>query len=233
LVSQLLNRIRQYAVFFALTLLALIFSVVLQYFPGAYFHKFFGDANPFLVFVLLSGFGAAALWSLQTGYGFEVFRGRATLRGIALSAVFATALGVAIVIADVVIRYPQDTNVPIPQALLFYPAIGFVAEIVFHLVPLAILLLVLKPLVRRLGRERVIWIGMLLVAASEPTFQVIFGGDAFTWGDAYTWIHIFIISILQLYVFLHFDFVAMYVFRMIYYLHWHILWGMARLDLLF
>ena len=162
-----------------------------------------------------------------------MFQGRETLRGIALSAILATALGVAIVIADIFIRYPQDTNVPVPQALLFYPAVGFVAEIIFHLVPLAIALLVLKPLAGRLGKERVVWLGMLLVAVSEPTFQVILAGKAFSLGDAYTWIHIFTISILQLYVFLRFDFVSMYVFRMIYYFYWHILWGVVRLDVLF
>lgn len=232
-VDRQLNRTRQYAVYFALALLTLVFSFVLQYLRGAYFNKYLGDANPYLVIIVLSGVGAVALWWLQTGYGFEVFKGRATLRGIAISAIFATALGIAIVFADFFIRYPQDTNVPVPQALLFYPAVGFVAEILFHLVPLEVLLLVMKPLVGCLGKERIVWLGMLLVAASEPTYQVIFVVETFTWGDAYTWIHIFAISILQLYVFLRFDFVSMFVFRMIYYLYWHILWGVARLDVLF
>ena len=228
-----MNRTRQYTVYFALALGALVFSVVLQYLPGAYFNKYFGDANPYLVFIVVPAVGAAVLWWLQSSFGFEVFKGWATLQGIGLSAIFATALGIAIVIADLVIRYPQDTNVPVPQALLFYPAIGFIAEIIFHLAPLAVLLLVMKPLVGRLGKDRVVWIGILLVASSEPTFQLIFVFKAFTWGDAYTWIHIFTISLLQLYVFKRFDFVSMLVFRMIYYLYWHILWGVARLDLLF
>ena len=177
--------------------------------------------------------GAAALWVLRSRYAFVILKGRATLQGIALSAVLATALGVAIVIADLFIRYPEDTNVPVPQALLFYPAVGFVAEIVFHVLPLAVLLLALSPLAGRLGRDRVVWIGVLLVAVLEPTFQVLFAGKALTWGDAYTWIHVFAIAFLQLYVFRRFDFVTMYAFRLVYYAYWHILWGVIRLKVLF
>ena len=49
----------------------------------------------------------------------------------------------AVVVADILLRYPEDTNAPWPAALLFYPAIGFVAEILFHVVPLALLMLLL------------------------------------------------------------------------------------------
>jgi hypothetical protein len=186
-----------------------------------------------LVSVLASAVGAAALWVLQSSYGFAILKGRTTLRGVALSAVLATVLAVAIVVADLFMRYPQDTNVPAPQSLLFYPAVGFVAEILFHVLPLALLLLALKPLVPRLGMERVVWLGILLVAVLEPTFQVLFKGDAFTWRAAYTWIHVFLIAFLQLCVFRRFDFVTMYSLRLFYYAYWHVLWGVIRLEVLF
>ena len=140
-------------------------------------------------------------------------------------------LAVLIVIADFVIRYPQDINVPFPQALLFCPAVGFMAEIMFHVLPLALLLLASTPLVGRLGGERVVWLGILLVAVLEPTFQALFEG--FTWRAAYTWIHVGAIALLQLYAFRRFDFVSMVAFRLIYYAYWHILWGVIRLEVLF
>ena len=209
------------------------FIVILLPSSGAYFRRLFGETNAILVIVMASVVGAAALWVLQSSYEFVILKGRTTLRGVALSAVLATVLAVAIVIADFIIRYPQDTNVPVPQALLFYPAVGFVAEIIFHVLPLVLLLLALNPLVGRLGRERVVWLGILLVAVLEPTFQVLFEGKAFTWGAAYTWIHVFAIAFLQLYVFWRFDFVSMYSFRLFYYAYWHILWGVIRLEVLF
>jgi hypothetical protein len=177
--------------------------------------------------------GAGSLWLLQSRYKFVLFMGRGTTRGLALSAGLATLLAMAIVIADFFIRYPEDTNVPIPQAILFYPSVGFIAEIIFHVFPLAIILLVLNPLGRWIGSERVIWLAIFIVAVLEPTFQILFGGETLTWGSAYTWIHVFAIAFLQLYVFRRFDFVSMYGFRMVYYLYWHILWGSLRLDILF
>jgi hypothetical protein len=213
--------------------MALIFTVILLPSSGAYFRRYFGETNAILVTIVASVVGAAALWVLRSSHEFVILKGRTTLRGVALSAALATVLGVAIVVADFFIRYPEDTNVPVPQALLFYPAIGFVAEIVFHVLPLALLLLALNPLVGRLGRERVVWLGILLVAVLEPTFPVLFEGKAFTWGAAYTWIHVFAIAFLQLYVFRRFDFVTMYSFRLFYYAYWHILWGVIRLKVLF
>jgi hypothetical protein len=53
------------------------------------------------------------------------------------------------------------------------------------------------------------------------------------WVAAYTWIHVFVIAFLQLYVFRRFDFVSMYSFRLFYYAYWHILWGVIRLEVLF
>jgi hypothetical protein len=223
----------QYAAYLALSVVALIFGVILLPSSGAYFYRFFGKTNAILVIVVASVVGAAALYVLRSRYGFVILRGRTTLRGLALSAVLATVLGAAIVVADFFIRYPQDTNVPVPQALLFYPAVGFVAEIVFHILPLALLLLALSPLAGRLGKERVVWLGILLVAVLEPTFQVLFGGKALTWGDVYIWVHIFAIAFLQLYVFRRFDFATMYAFRLFYYAYWHILWGVIRLKVLF
>ena len=223
----------QYAAYLTLSLVALVFFVILLPSSGAHLRRFFGEANAILVVVVASVIGAAALWVLRSRYAFVIIKGRATLQGIALSAVLATVLGVAIVIADLFIRYPEDTNVPVPQALLFYPAIGFVAEIVFHVLPLAVLLLALSPLAGHLGRDRVVWIGVLLVAVLEPAFQVLFEGKAFTWGAAYTWLHVFAIAFLQLYVFRRFDFVTMYAFRLVYYAYWHILWGVIRLKVLF
>jgi hypothetical protein len=95
------------------------------------------------------------------------------------------------------------------------------------------MLLVFKPLVGRFGTDRVVWTAILIVSTCEPTFQVLFQGRALMWGDVYTWFHIFVISVLQLYVFWCFDFVSMYVFRLVYYIYWHILWGVVRMEVLF
>lgn len=139
----------------------------------------------------------------------------------------------AVVVADVLLRYPQDINVPVPRALLFYPAIGLTAEVAFHLVPLACLLLVLNAIVPQVARERVVWFALALVAVSEPVFQVLVGGGGTGLVDVHTWVHVFVLASLQLYVFRRFDFASMYGFRLVYYAYWHILWGTIRIPVLF
>lgn len=233
-VAQLhVNRTWQYAAYAVICLIALIFIIILLSSSSPFFRRFFGETNPALVLLFAAVAGAGSLWLLQSRFNFVLFLGRGTIRGLALSAGLATLLAIAIVIADFFIRYPEDTNVPMPQAILFYPSMGFIAEIVFHVLPLALILVVLNPLGRWLGSERVIWLAIFIVAVLEPTFQILFGGEALTWGSAYTWIHVFANAFLQLYVFWRFDFVSMYGFRLIYYAYWHILWGSLRLGVLF
>jgi hypothetical protein len=67
---------------------------------------------------------------------------------------------------------------------------------------------------------------------TEPTFQVLFGGETLAL-SVYTWFHVFAMAFLQLYVFRRYDFVSMYTFRLVYYMFWHIGWGYLRLRLLF
>ncbi|MEJ2290391.1 MAG: hypothetical protein P8Y05_01595 [Deinococcales bacterium] len=212
--------------------MAVVFTIVVAPSSGPYFGRFYGQTQPLAVMLAAAAGGAAALWVLSR-FGFVIIEGRATISGIALSAVFATVLAVAIVMADVLFRYPEDINLALPQALLFYPAIGLTAEVVFHLLPLAFLIPALGVTLRRFGRERVIWFAVALVAVLEPTFQVVVAGGGTGWVDVYTWLHVFAIAASQLYVFRRFDFASMYAFRLIYYLYWHIVWGAIRIPLLF
>jgi hypothetical protein len=71
------------------------------------------------------------------------------------------------------------------------------------------------------------------VAATEPTFQVLLERTASAWGTTYTWIHVYAVACMQLYVFRRFDFVSMYCFRLLYYAYWHVFWGVVRLDVLY
>lgn len=197
------------------------------------FDRYFGGLPPIAVVAAAGVFGVGAVAALRRVAGFQILRGPATFRGIAVSAGLATLLAVAIVVADLLIRYPEDTNVPMPRALLFYPTVGFVAEVVFHLLPLVLLLPALSTLRRRLGADRVVWIAIVIAAVAEPTFQILFKGQRLTWASAYTWIHVFAIAFLQLQVFQRYDFTTMYIFRLIYYAYWHIIWGVIRLEVLF
>ena len=157
----------------------------------SYFAWFFGDLHPALIVLVAGAIGAVCLAGLRRLGGFEILRRGSTMRGMAVGAGLASVLGVAIVIADIIFRYPEDINAPMPQALAFYPSIGLVAEIVFHILPLTIALLLLQPFRDRLGTPRTTWIAIVLVAVAEPTFQVFFGGETQALA-MYTWVHVFL-----------------------------------------
>lgn len=126
---------------------------------------------------------------------------------------------------DIGLRFPQDMNVSLPEAVLFYPAIGFLAEVLFHLLPLALLAALLPD---RLPR---IWV-LGPVVFVEPLFQAALTLDQ-GWGAILVFGNVALVSAVQLYLFQRFGFGAMLALRMTFYLFWHVLWGTLRLTLLF
>ena len=102
-------------------------------------------------------------------------------------------------------------NVPFPESLLFYPVIGFMAEIVFHVLPLSLLLMALPTIFKNIRLGTTVWISILIVALLEPTFQAVLNvidapligaSHQYTWwAVGYDWLHIFLINLFQLLMF--------------------------------
>jgi hypothetical protein len=189
------------------------------------FARILGKLPPVAVILGLTVLGTLALWRLHSvGWtGVRAFPPRRVLLGL-------SALGIAFalptVLFDILSPWSRDINAPFLEALAFYPAIAFVAETAFHLVPLALLSLLIP------GR---LWIAALLSAAIEPGFQILadFGGDATLARSAYMAVHLTAFNLVQIALLRRHGFLASFAFRISYYLIWHILWGVARLALLF
>lgn len=224
----------QWIVFAALSLGAAGATGILSLSGDAWFERYFGRLEPLLVIALAAALGAASLGFLRSRGGFDIYARGRSLEGAGVAAALATLFAIAVILLDVRVPFPRDLNVPPPQSLLFYPAIGYVAEICFHALPLAVLLGVLGGLTRR-HPGALVWPSILLAALLEPVLQVGFGLSArpFSWPDAYVAVHVFAFNLLQMYAFRRYDFVAMYSMRLVYYVCWHIIWGYARLQLLF
>lgn len=221
----------QRVVLAALSLATLGGTLLLARAHAALFAPYFGALPPLLAAAIVVGAGAVAHLALR-GQGFSLFRARASRRGVPIGVLAALPFGLAIIVADVVFRFPEDLNVPPPEALLFYPVIGYVAEVVFHVVPLAIAL-TLGARVLRARSPRFVTGCLLVVALVEPTFQVSFDADPYSWRAAYVGLHVLGFSLVQLWLYRRFDFVSMYAMRLSYYACWHLAWGVARLELLF
>jgi hypothetical protein len=199
---------RQYVAFGILSLVAAVFTAVLSLSQGGarFFEAYFGSVPPLLVIALTALVGFVSLGFLRSRSWFEIYTSR-SVRGVGLSAAIATLFGVWQICADLLVtRFPQDINVPSPQSWLFYPAIGYVVEVFFHALPLALLLAVLGRSTRKSNTAIVTWLCIVFV---------------------------FVFTLGELYVFRRYDFISMYSFRLVFYMWWHITWGYLRLRWLF
>lgn len=200
------------------------------------FQSYFGMLHPLIAAVVILLLGVFSLTYLSRNSQLCIRRSGDTCRGIFVAAGFATALSALIVIADSILVLSADINVAWPQAFAFYPAMAYVAEIVFHAVPLAGLLALFQFIRRPGAGQRSIPWGIVVVAVLlEPVFQVLFSATEVQ--PVTTTIVIFLqvlaFNIVAIWLFFRFDFVTAFLFRVIYYLYWHILWGHARLEILF
>ncbi len=70
---------------------------------------------------------------------------------------------------------------------------------------------------------------MLAAAAVEPVAQAVLGSGLLPFVVP----HVFLIGVVEMLLLRRFGYLPMVAFRLLYYLVWHVLWGHARLELLF
>lgn len=198
------------------------------------FQPYFGDVNPVLATTFVSLLGVASAAYLNSRRWFAIHSKGEFRRSLIWSVSLATLLVIPVVVVDIFGGFPKDLNVAAPQSLLFYPVMALIAEVAFHVVPLSLLILVLGPLLMRMGRETTLWFCIIAASMIEPSFQVAWGSEKSPlWANAYVGLHVFAFNMLELYLFKRYGFFSMYMFRIIYYAYWHILWGYLRLQLLY
>ena len=223
----------QYGVFLGISILVVALTGVLYARNAAIFQPLMGRLNPMVAILIVVLLGCVLLTLVLSRGWFAVF-GVGLSRGLLFASGVAALLGLLIVLVDLKAVFPADTNRPFPDSLLFYPVFGYIVEIVFHLLPLSLLLLVLT-WSKRLSFGAVIWPCMIVVACIEPIFQtVLSASDGYpTWLTVYVFFHIYAINFLQLLTFKRYGLLSMFFFRLVYYAIWHLAWGHVRLGLLF
>lgn len=203
------------------------------------FQRYFGNVNPVAATAAVVLFGVAALTILDSRGRFAIHRTGEVRSSLGSSALIASLLVIPVVVVDVLGGFPEALNVAAPQSLLFYPLMALIAEMVFHAVPLLVLLgvgasVLLRGSAGPTTRVRVLWCCIVIAAAIEPVAQVVWGSASSPrWANTYVGVHIFVFNLIALSIFKRRDFLSTYAFRVIYYLEWHVLWGFARLHLLF
>ena len=201
------------------------------------FRRFLGGLNPLIGVCLAFILGLFLLSGLLSRGWFSIYKSE-NLGGLFFSSSLAANFALVIILLESarVVAFPADLNIPFPGSLLFYPVIGFVVEIIFHVLPLSLVLLFLPSVSKRLTYRTIIWPCLLLISLLEPMIQIILGFSAQypLWTNLYgNFIHVYLINLCQLVIFKRYDFISMYSFRLVYYILWHIVWGHLRLNLLF
>jgi len=227
------NERNQILVFLGISVFIAILTIILYFRNAILFQAFFGKLHPFLaVFIVILLGITLSVFFLSRGW-FLVYKA-GEYKGFLVAAGLAALPGSVIILIDLIAVFPADTNRPFPDALFFYPIFGFVVEVIFHMLPLALLLFILTSMFK-LNFERVIWPCILVVALLEPIFQTVleFSRPYPAWVTVCVFANILLINLIQLSIFKRYDFVSMFSFRLVYYAIWHIVWGIIRLKSLF
>ncbi len=222
----------QLFIYFSISLTVLVLTWLFGFSGIPRFQVFFGPINPLIGVCVAIILGILLISFLSSRAGLVIYC-RKDHGGLFYYYLLAAILFVGISVVDFLAPFPKDMDVVFPQSLLFYPAIGFIVEVIFHLLPLSLFVFLFTIGSKKITNEKIMWAGILLVALLEPLFQVLSDAGHPMWVLAYTGLNVYIINFVQLYLFKKYDFVSMYSFRLVYYLFWHILWGYLRLRLLF
>lgn len=223
----------QYRAFLSLSIAVMVLTGIIYFTNNQPFERFIGGLNPILVGLLIIILGGILFALLLSRGWFSIYK-KENLKGLYRSSGLAAMFGTVIILMDLKIRFPADMNITFPGSLLFYPAIGFFVEILFHVLPLTVLLIALTSILRNVPNGKVVLICIVIVSLMEPVYQTLWMGERYPlWAVAYVGLHVFLINLFQLLIFKRYDFIAMYSFRLVYYLFWHIGWGFFRLRVLF
>lgn len=225
------NEKLQYLVFIGLSIGVTVLTLLMSHdYP---YNKYFGKAHPLAVIIFTAILGIIFLTFLLIKTQLVIFKKR-NFRELFLSGGLAAPFAIAIILVDLKVIFPHDLNVLFPQSLLFYPAMGYIVEILFHLLPLSVLVFFFGTFFKKMSYKIMITASIITVSLLEPVYQIIsYIGQYPLWTVVYIGVHISLINLVQLLIFKRYDFISMYSFRLVYYILWHILWGYMRIKFLF
>ncbi|KAB1197500.1 MULTISPECIES: hypothetical protein [Haloferax] len=225
----------QFRLFGSLSLVILGCVGVLTIVRPQVFRPYFGGLDPIATLLGIVFLGTSLVTLVLARDWFVVYEPGPIRQRIPLAILLPTLLAVGMALVDFVAVLPADINVSVPYSLLFYPTMGFVVEVLFHLLPLAVAFLAVPSLAKEPDRSLRLWVVLVVIALLEPLFQLQagFSGGVPRWATMYVGANVFAINLAQLYLFRRYDFVTMFAFRLVYYAHWHVVWGTIRLQVLF
>lgn len=234
MIELIANNPVQYLIYIGISIAAWIFVGILYLRDSLYFQFFLGKVNPLIAIISISLLGFVLLSVLLSRGWLAIFRS-ANIKGLMIAVGFGALFGLVMLLVDLRVLFPDDLNKSFPESLLFYPAMGYIVEILFHVLPVTLLLVALTSLFGQMNFEKLILPCIFLISLLEPIYQTKIGFSRSypVLVTGYVALHIYLMNLCQLLVFRHYDFVSMFSLRLSYYLIWHIVWGHLRLKILY
>ena len=140
--------------------------------PSVQPRRFFAGVNPILAAAVICLAGTIVLERLQRRFGLCVVSIQDTGRKLLIAAGAALPFMISVTLLDRALGFPSDINVGMPSALVFYPAMGFLAQLSLHVVPFALLLWLLTIRFRSWPAGVRFWAAALPAALPEALFQM-------------------------------------------------------------
>jgi hypothetical protein len=126
-------------------------------------------------------------------------------------------------------------HIAFPASAIIYPGGAIIVEILFRLVPLPLVVFLVSNLAcRGKWQNQVFWVAAILLSAFEPVSQsgllsLAMGHEfkmrGLEWLVAGEMIQGYLMNLAQAYLFRKAGFLCPVVFRICYYIFWHVLWG--------
>ena len=221
--------LRSYAPWVAVSGVATLGAAALEATGFHGLQRFLGPLPPVITVGTAGAAGLGALMFLENRGFWRSNTNSETVRGIVVATAVAIPFAAVAIGVDVARGFPRDTNLEWPEAWLAYLAIAVTAETAFHLLPLTGVVWLTRSHFTDLRLDGRAWTLILTTAAVEPVAQVALGSAQ----RAFVVPHVFVIGVVQLLLLRRYGYLSMLCFRVSYYLIWHVLWGRARLALLF
>ena len=143
-------------------------SVTCSLIDPSFYSKILGDQKSIIIFIT-SGIAAYLSFTFINRYNLHFISSAFSKRKLLFYFSISILLGFMPALIDTWHSFPRDINVLFPESVLIYPTIGVLAEILFHLLPATLLLVIFGSKIRNRA-----WIIIISVAAVESVFQVIF-----------------------------------------------------------
>lgn len=222
---------KQFLVLFLVLAGLNIFAVLLLHANTELFIRFIGNLNPLVLLSIISILSILVLAYFVKLNWFKIYDfGKLRVSVLVVPTVLFASIAIVV---DLLYRFPREMNIAFPKSLLFYPVIAFVVEILFHVIPLLLLLKFAALLFKTAKPRNLFGIVILIVAILEPFYQLLNMPQYPIWVMGITGVNLYAFNLFQLWHFKKFGFLSMYSARLLYYLIWHVIWGHYRLDILF